>query len=293
MIYTIDHLTRVRYDMLVRMARFNLRLEPQPWPGQTISDFSLTVTPAPTDLARQTGAFPVNLSRVMIDGPLDELEVRSRFVAEVEDGGLGLTAPDLPVTEVAQAALKANDLGPWSPSNYLFASPLLPRVPAIEEWARPLLPPDAPTLEAGLALARTIKRDFVYDSAATEADTPVSEAFGIRRGVCQDFTHILIAALRCVGLPAAYASGYLRTLPPPGKPRLVGVDAMHAWAALWCGPQRGWVGLDPTNGCLAGTDHIFVALGRDYADVAPIDGVFVGGGAQHIDTSVDVVPMGE
>src|SRR5690606_8179727 len=109
--------------------------------------------------------------------------------------------------------------------------------------------------------------------------------------VCQDFAHILIVALRSAGLPAGYASGYLRTLPPPGKPRLAGVDAMHAWVMLWCGPQRGWIGLDPTNGCITGPDHIIIAFGRDYADVSPIDGVFVGKAAQHLDTSVDVVPM--
>jgi transglutaminase-like putative cysteine protease len=119
----------------------------------------------------------------------------------------------------------------------------------------------------------------------------VSEAFAIRRGVCQDFAHILIEAFRSVGLPAVYVSGYLRTVPPPGKPRLVGVDAMHAWAALWCGIQRGWVGLDPTNGCVAGSGHLVTAVGRDYADVSPIDGIFVGGGSQRIETSVDVVPL--
>lgn len=291
MIYQIDHVTRVRYDRPARLARFNLRLRPEAWPGQVVSDFSLTIDPMPAALVSRPGAFPVTLSRIAIDGPFEELEIHSRFLAELADGGLDFALADRPLAEVAGEALEVDDLGGWAPANYLFASPLLPRVPAIEEWARLLLPRDAPTLECALALARTIKRDFRYDADATKADTPVAEAFALGRGVCQDFAHIMIAALRAAGLPAAYVSGYLRTLPPPGKPRLVGVDAMHAWVALWCGPQRGWIGLDPTNGCITGSDHIFVALGRDYSDVSPIDGVFVGGGAQHVDTAVDVVPL--
>ena len=144
---------------------------------------------------------------------------------------------------------------------------------------------------AGLALARAIKDGFRYDGNATTLGTSPAEAFASRSGVCQDFAQVMISGARSAGLPAAYVSGYLRTVPPPGHARLVGADATHAWAMLWCGPMRGWIGFDPTNGCTVGEDHIVLAIGRDYADVAPIDGIFLGRHGQRIDVSVDVEPL--
>lgn len=289
--YAVDHLTRVRYEGGIRGARFNLRLRPVASPGQAVGGFSMTIEPRPSLLEDRRGALPYHLTRVEIDEPFDTLTIRTRFHAEAEEDGLAVHAPDLAIAEVARVAVASADLGPWAPLNYVYASPLLRYTPAIADWAAPQLRADAPALESALALARAIQRDFRYDGEATEADTAVAAAFALRAGVCQDFAHVLIVALREVGLPAAYVSGYLRTTPPPGKPRLVGVDAMHAWVALWCGPQRGWVGIDPTNGCLAGNGHIVAAFGRDYSDVAPIDGIFVGGGTQRLETAVDVVPL--
>jgi transglutaminase-like putative cysteine protease len=289
--YSIDHVTTVHYDGGIRGARFNLRLRPVAAPGQAVSDFSLAIEPRPLVQEDRRGPLPFHVTRVEIDEPFDTLTIRTRFLAEAEEDGLGIHAPDLPIAEVTRAALASADLGPWGPLHYLYASPLLGYSRAIADWAVPQLGPDAPALDAALALAKAIQRDFRYDGKATEADTTVAEAFAIRAGVCQDFAHVLIVALREAGLPAAYVSGYLRTTPPPGKPRLVGVDAMHAWVALWCGPQRGWVGIDPTNGCLAGSGHIVAAFGRDYSDVAPIDGIFLGGGSQRLETAVDVVPL--
>lgn len=289
--YRVDHLTRVKYRSPVRQARFNLRLAPVAWPGQTTSGFSLTVEPRPTQREERDGAYPFHLTRVEIDQPIETLEIRARFEASVDEAMLDLGMPDPSIAEVARVARAERSLAPTAPTLYLYPSPLLPGERAIAAWAQPSLPPDAPTLATGLALTRAIQRDFRYDSRATEADTPVAQAFALRRGVCQDFAHILIEAFRSAGLPAAYVSGYLRTVPPPGQERLVGVDAMHAWVALWCGAQRGWVGLDPTNGCIAGSGHLVTAIGRDYADVSPIDGIFVGGGSQRIETEVDVVPL--
>jgi transglutaminase-like putative cysteine protease len=291
MIYEVNHVTHVDYDAQVRLARFNLRLEPVAWPGQRVSNFHLTVDPAPTGMFARSTAYPTTITRVVIDEPLYELTISSRFTVHVEDAMLDMLTQDLTISEVTCRARELQDIDATAPCNYLYDSPLVPGSAEIGRWGGDLLRQDAPTLESALALARRIQDQFAYDADATEADTPVASAFAMRRGVCQDFTHVLIAALRWAGLPAAYASGYLRTLPPPGQPRMVGVDAMHAWAMLWCGPQRGWVGIDPTNGCIAGSDHIFVALGRDYGDVAPIDGIFIGEGAQHLRTSVDVVPL--
>ncbi|MCW2392130.1 transglutaminase-like putative cysteine protease [Sphingobium sp. B1D7B] len=289
--YRVSHIIRVDYDPPVRLAHFNLRLAPIAWPGQQVRDYRLIVDPVPDVRQERVGAYPFNLTRIEMLKPVASLEVRSTFIADVSEAELDLLGAQMSVTKVAQAALAVMDVGPMSPVTYIFPSRLLPLVPQIAAWARPHLAPDADCLSAALALARHIQASFHYDTKATEADTPVAEAFSIRRGVCQDFAHILIVALRAAGLPAGYVSGYLRTDPPPGQARLVGADAMHAWVALWCGPLRGWVGIDPTNGVLANGDHLVVGMGRDYSDISPIDGVFVGGHSQKTFNSVDVSPM--
>ncbi len=289
--YRVSHIIRVDYARPIRMAHFNLRLWPIDWPGQTVLDCQLVVEPQPSLREELPGPYPFNLTRIEITRPIRTLEVRSTFIATVDDAQLDLAGEDLSIAELARAALATNDLSDRSPVHYLYPSQLLPEVEAIADWAAPHLDPAAPGIATALALAKRIKAEFRYDLDATEADTPVSEAFSIRRGVCQDFAHIMIVALRSVGLPAAYMSGYLRTYPPPGQPRLVGADAMHAWVGLWAGPKRGWVGVDPTNGVLASADHLVVGMGRDYADISPIDGIFVGGRSQKTFNSVDVSPF--
>jgi transglutaminase-like putative cysteine protease len=169
---------------------------------------------------------------------------------------------------------------------------MAPHSAEIAAWAAPLLPAQQGVLAAGQALMQAIHDEFTYDGSATTTDTLPEAAFRARHGVCQDFAHVMIVAARAHGIPAAYVSGYLRTIPPPGRPRLVGADATHAWAALWCGDELGWIGFDPTNATLARSDHIFTAMGRDYADVAPLDGVFHGGAGQTMTVAVDVVPVG-
>ena len=164
-------------------------------------------------------------------------------------------------------------------------------VPEIAAWAGPRISGAGTAFEAASALMHSIHDEFAYDSKATKADTPPAQAFRARRGVCQDFAHIMIIALRQFGIPAAYVSGYLRTIPPPGKERLVGADATHAWVNVWCGAVLGWIGFDPTNAMLVGNDHIFTAMGRDFADVSPVDGVFIGGSGQRMNVSVAVTPL--
>ncbi len=141
-------------------------------------------------------------------------------------------------------------------------------------------------------LTGRIFRDFKYDPRATTIQTPITEVFEKRHGVCQDFAHLQIGCLRSLGIPARYVSGYLRTIPPPGKPRLVGADASHAWLSAYCG-EAGWIDVDPTNDALVSTDHITVAWGRDYNDVSPIQGVIVGGGEHKMQVSVDVAPVSQ
>jgi transglutaminase-like putative cysteine protease len=138
-------------------------------------------------------------------------------------------------------------------------------------------------------LMHRIRNDFKYDPKATVISTPLKEVFEKRHGVCQDFAHVMIAGLRGLGLPAAYVSGYLRTIPPPGKPRLQGADATHAWVSVWCGDEIGWVGFDPTNDLLVENDHIILAVGRDFSDVSPVDGIIVGSRKQKLAVAVDVL----
>ena len=146
-------------------------------------------------------------------------------------------------------------------------------------------------LGAVRSVGEALYEEMTYDSDATTVDTPPAEALANRRGVCQDFAQVMIAALRGVGVPAGYVSGFLRTRPPPGKPRLEGADAMHAWVRAWCGSETGWIEYDPTNGVVVGADHIEVARGRDYGDVSPVIGVLRISGAQTTEQAVDVLPV--
>lgn len=291
MIYHVRHQTVVRYASPVRLARFNLRLRPAPWMGQWTSDYELTVDPAPSTMESRPGAWPVHVARLVIESPIRQLTIESRFRAGVQHGPQIVPQPDDPtIAAIAQAALRDRDMGPSAPAHYLYASPRAPLLAQIGYWVGDALAPDRPIVAAALDLALRIRQEFDYQPGATTASTPVADAFAARHGVCQDFAHVMVVALRLAGLPAAYVSGYLRTLPPPGMARLVGADAMHAWVMLWCGPTRGWIGFDPTNGVITGDDHLFVAMGRDYADVAPMDGLFVGGAGQSLSVMVDVAP---
>jgi transglutaminase-like putative cysteine protease len=164
-------------------------------------------------------------------------------------------------------------------------------VPAITEYARASFGAGRPVVEAAAELMRRVRTDFTYDPEATDAYTPPRVAFEKRHGVCQDFANVMICGLRGLGLPAAYVAGYLRTVPPPGRPRLEGADATHAWVRLWCGEDLGWIGFDPTNAIYAENDHITLTVGRDAADVAPIEGILLTSGDQTLKVEVDVVPL--
>lgn len=293
MIYQVRHRTVIRYTALARLARFNLRLQPYDWPGQRIEDYRLDVQPAPASIEARPATYPVQVARLVIDAPLTQLSIETSFRATVDAPAIVPQPGDPSIADVARAALVARDVGPSAPANFLYASPRAPLAPQIGAWAADILHPDRGILDAALALSRHIRSSFSYDPSATDAGTPVEDAFAARHGVCQDFAHIMVVALRMAGLSACYVSGYLRTDPPPGRPRLIGADAMHAWVMLWCGPDRGWIGFDPTNGVITGEGHLFVAMGRDYADVAPMDGIFVGNAAQSVQVMVDVMPVDE
>jgi transglutaminase-like putative cysteine protease len=173
---------------------------------------------------------------------------------------------------------------------FIYDSPHVAATTELADYARPSFAPGRPWLEATLELMARIYREFAYDPMATNVSTPLETVLTMRRGVCQDFAHLQIGCLRSLGLPARYDSGYLLTTPPAGQPRMVGADASHAWLAAWC-PGVGWVDFDPTNNVVPSLGHITVAWGRDYSDVCPIKGVFIGGGEHAMNVSVDVEPL--
>jgi len=291
--YAIRHVTRFDYGQPVDFARNNLRLKPIAWAGQVLEHYALSVEPGGLTYPARAEAGLANVVRLVIAKPVRSLTITSAARLTVDRPIPTPDPGDPSLAEVAALARASNDVSSVGPAAYLFASPRIPIDSDIADYCAQELDPDRGVLEAGIALALRIKREFKFDPTATLVDSPPHEAFEKRGGVCQDLTQIMISGLRAAGLPAAYVSGYLRTLPPPGKPRLVGADATHAWVLLWCGPDRGWVGVDPTNGIWMANDHVVVAIGRDYADIAPIDGIVLASGAQEMEVSVDVEPLGE
>ena len=292
MLYDIRHVTRFDYADPVDFARCNLRLRPIDWPGQSLEEYHLSISPHGRTAPARAESALANVTRLVIDAPVRHLEIASASRVRI-DRPVPIPANDDPTLgEVAAWARASRDLSPAGPAGYIFPSRLIPLDRDIAEWCAPDLDPGRGALEGGIALARRIQREFAFDPAATLVDTAPRDAFLKRGGVCQDFAQIMITGLRAAGLPAAYASGYIRTLPPPGQPRLVGADATHAWVLLWCGAERGWIGLDPTNGIWMAGDHVVMAIGRDYAEIAPIDGIILGSGAQRMEVSVDVEPVG-
>lgn len=293
MIYDIRHVTRFDYGGSVKFARCNLRLKPIHWSGQVLEDYRLTISPSGRTAQARAEAGLANVTRLVIEEPVRKLSIESVSRMTIDRLVPVPAADDPTLGQVAVAARASRDPSAAGPANYLFPSPLIPLDRDIAAWCATDLDPDRPALEAAIALARRIQAEFEFDAEATLVDTVPHDAFVKRRGVCQDFAQIMITGLRATGLPAAYASGYIRTIPPPGQERLVGADATHAWVMLWCGPERGWIGVDPTNGIWMASDHIVMAIGRDYAEIAPIDGIVLGSGAQKMDVSVDVAPVME
>ena len=289
--YAIRHVTRFDYGAPVQFARCNLRLRPIAWSGQLLEDYQLSVEPGGRTAPARAEAGLANVVRLVVERPARHLVIESRSRIRV-DRLVPVPGPGDPtLAQVAAWARVSTDLGPAGPAGYLYPTPLIPLDRDIAAWCAQELAPDRSVLEAAIALALRIQREFAFDTAATLVDTPPRDAFLKRGGVCQDFAQVMISGLRAAGIPAAYASGYIRTLPPPGQPRLVGADATHAWVLVWCGPERGWEGVDPTNGIWMAGDHIVMAVGRDYAEIAPIDGVMLGSGAARLEVSVDVEPL--
>jgi transglutaminase-like putative cysteine protease len=292
MIYDVRQNTTYHYASSVAYSQHVLRLTPVDRGAQHVHAAALDIVPHPAERREGRDFFGNRMTWITLDQPHDTLSVRVAARVMLD----GETSPDfarMPAWEaVRDAAFASADLSPASPAHFLFASRQVSLDPDIRDYVGESFGPGRPVAEAAMEVTRRIKADFVYEIGATTVTTTPPMSFALRRGVCQDFAHIMISGLRGLGVPAGYVSGYLRTMQSPQDVRLTGADAMHAWVTVWCGDEAGWIGFDPTNGMAAGLDHVVLAIGRDYADVAPIDGVVLASGGQRISVAVSVIPVG-
>lgn len=291
--YQILHDTHYRYASPVSLAQQLAHLWPRTCPWQRNHAQQLLVSPQPCQRQDGLDVFGNPLTRLVFERPHNELKVSARLRIEV------LTRPALdlqasPPWEQARAALsysgQAMEAELLQAARFRFESPYVRLKQAFVDYAAECFSPGRPLLVAVDGLMQKIFAEFSFDAAATQVATPLLQVLEERRGVCQDFAHLMLACLRSMGLSARYVSGYLLTQPPPGQPRLIGADASHAWVSVFC-PQQGWVDFDPTNNIRPALEHITLAWGRDFADVSPLRGVILGGGSHDPEVQVTVLPL--
>lgn len=288
--YSVKHTTTYIYTEPVSICHNRAHLAPRTTDYQSCAEYRLEIDPMPAICLRRDDCFGNAADFFSIQEAHKELRVTAMSVVEV------LHRPNLklqsaPDWETVAKSLRSDSSKEGLEAYYFsLPSPRIAHSPALREYATPSFPCRRPIAEAVRDLTARIHADFTFDPRATTVHTSPESLLKLRRGVCQDFAHFAIGCLRSLGLAARYVSGYVRTLPPPGMPPLVGADASHAWNSVHCGPA-GWVDFDPTSNVLVDDSHVTIGWGRDYGDVGPIQGVFVGGGDQSMTVGVDVVPM--
>lgn len=287
--YTITHVTTYEYTEPVSLCQNVAHLSARFSARQRSDPPVLSIAPEPAVIEERVDFFGNPVHYFTIQEPHRELTVRAEHrigVAVETPPEPGATAP----WEAVRDQLTDDRAPAWLDAyQFVFDARYVAAHARYAEYAAKSFTPGRPILDAALDLTTRIHKEFVYDPRATTLATPVGEVFEKRRGVCQDFAHLMLSCLRSLGLAARYVSGYLSTVPPPGKPRLVGADATHAWVSVFCG-SAGWVDLDPTNDQIPGVRHVLLAWGRDYDDVSPLKGVILGGGQHIVKVSVDVRP---
>jgi transglutaminase-like putative cysteine protease len=285
--YRIVHTTGYSYSEPASLSQNELILYPRETAHQQVFQNDLSIVPAPQYRRSRTDYFG-NLTQVfMVQQPHDSLTITA--TSRVETATPPAVTPEATLPwETAVQRLSAHPLAEELEAfQFVFSSPLVSLGPDARAYAVPSFPPGVPLLSGAVDLMQRIHADFTYDESATSVDTPVNQVLESRKGVCQDFAHLFASCLRSLGLAARYVSGYLETTPPPGKPRLVGADASHAWISLYV-PDVGWVDMDPTNNLIPGQRHVILAWGRDYGDVTPVKGVVMGGRTHTLSVKVDV-----
>ncbi len=290
MIYRITHETIYDYLYDVSISHNLAHLKARDCPSQTCLGHELTFSVPPAISGSQTDYFGNPVTYFTVQEPHKRLKVTAVNMVDIR----AVIAPPAwqtpPWDSVRDGLLHARDLETVDACQFTFDSPYVKTDEVLKTYATPSFPPGRPLLEALLDLTQRIHADFKFDPTATTTATPLTEVLRLRRGVCQDFAHLEIGCLRSVGLAARYVSGYLETDPPPGRVRLVGADASHAWLSVFC-PGHGWIDVDPTNNQIPGDRHIILAWGRDYDDVSPLKGVILGGGGHQLKVAVDVEPI--
>lgn len=289
MLYDVKLRIAYSYETPSDQSRLVLRLLPNDIPAtQKVLARLLTLDPMPAERRERVDFFGNTLTSVVWHEPVEAItiDLAARFDRRPDPKFLDFS----PTVEALRAEIDMQrGLSPIAPQHFTAPSRRAGPQPDMTAFAQAHVTSGMTTLQAVETVGRALYSEMRFDATATDVATPAAEAFAKRHGVCQDFTHIMISCLRGLGIPAGYVSGFLRTLPPEGQPRLEGADAMHAWVRAWCGKDMGWVEFDPTNDMLAGSDHIVIARGRDYFDVAPVKGSMRLAGGQRTSQGVDVV----
>ncbi len=285
--YAITHTTGYKYSEPASLSQNELFLYPRETAQQQVLQSSLSILPEPQYRHRRIDFFGNTVDVFMVQHPHDELVVKASSVVQTSVQATPERSATAPWEEVANRLASHGQPADFNAFPFLFASPLISVDPQTLSYAGVSFTPGRPVLAAALDLMQRIYNEFSYDKTASTIDTTVEQILQNRKGVCQDFAHLTISCLRSLGLAARYVSGYLETIPTPGKPKLIGSDASHAWVSIFI-PDFGWVDFDPTNNLVVGESHITLAWGRDYGDVAPVKGVVMGGGTHRLTVNVDV-----
>jgi transglutaminase-like putative cysteine protease len=290
MIYALRHETSYDYTRPVDLSVHMIHLTPLRLPWQQVISCALTADPAPSRLRSERDCFGNTTHWMFLDSP------HPKFRAVLE-AVVSVNAPPppaheaTPAWEIVVAAARAGGAYGYEAAEFLGTSTMVKPFADATAYVAQSFSPARPALAGLFDLTLRIRRDFAFRAGVTEIGTPLSQVLAQKAGVCQDFAHLMIAGLRGLGLPARYASGYIRTRPPKHGVRRRGADQSHAWVSCWLGPAHGWIDLDPTNGLIIADEHVVLAYGRDYADISPLAGVILGGGAHRVQVSVDLEPV--
>jgi transglutaminase-like putative cysteine protease len=290
MIYNILHRTTYKYKYPVSVGDHVACLKPRSFANNQLLQNEMQIAPAPRTITERVDYFGNVLCFFTVQEPHKELVVESRSKVKIGADESRDTFASLPWEDSTQRLALDYRREALEAFQFQFESPRIRIKPEFAEYALASFTPARPMREALWDLTTRIYRDFRFDSKSTNVRTTVEEVFKKRRGVCQDFAHVQIACLRSINVAARYVSGYLRTYPPPGKPRLVGADASHAWVSAYC-RGLGWLDMDPTNNVAPSDGHVTLAWGRDYSDVSPLRGLILGGGHHTLDVAVDMEPV--
>lgn len=290
-LYEVSHTTSYRYSGPVATCQNQLRLTPRPTEHQQVLKHRLDVTPKPAKIHPTTDFFGNQVNYFELNQPHDSLKIAMTSIVRVSN-------PPQPQNKmrcweeiVHETQMRSSSTDGLATQQYTLPSPMVPHCEDAMDLAKELFSSRRDMLEAVTHLNHYLHCEFRYDPNATQIQTPLEDVFRMRRGVCQDLAHAMLACLRAIQLPARYVSGYLRTYPPQDPDALVGADASHAWVSVYMGQELGWVDFDPTNDLIVGEEHVTLAWGRDFRDVTPVNGLYLGAEQLSLEVAVQVKPI--